>query len=53
MFLNYDLLAQRYVPYSYVYPYRNPGRDTNVAGAMLWLAAPLALFIGGGRGVGF
>ncbi|BBI60583.1 hypothetical protein HSBAA_18890 [Vreelandella sulfidaeris] len=21
MFLNYDLLAQRYVPYSYVYPY--------------------------------
>jgi len=47
MFLNYDLLAQRYVPYSYVYPYAETlAGILMLAGAMLWLAAPLALFIG-------
>ena len=47
MFLNYDLLAQRYVPYSYVYPYAETLAGVlMLAGAMLWLAAPLALFIG-------
>ncbi|NAO96718.1 MULTISPECIES: glutaredoxin [unclassified Halomonas] len=47
MFLNYDLLAQRYVPYSYVYPYAETlAGILMLAGAMLWLAALLALFIG-------
>ena len=47
MFLNYDLLAQRYVPYSYVYPYAETlAGILMLAGAMLWLAAPMALFIG-------
>lgn len=47
MFLNYDLLAQRYVPYSYVYPYAETlAGGLMLAGALLWLAAPLALFIG-------
>ncbi|MEL7611786.1 glutaredoxin [Vreelandella titanicae] len=47
MFLNYDLLAQHYVPYSYVYPYAETLAGVlMLAGAMLWLAAPLALFIG-------
>ncbi|MEL7897662.1 glutaredoxin [Vreelandella neptunia] len=47
MFLNYDLLAQRYVPYSYVYPYAETLAGVlMLAGALLWLAAPLALFIG-------
>ena len=47
MFLNYDLLAPRYVPHSYVYPYAETlAGILMLAGAMLWLAAPLALFIG-------
>ncbi len=47
MFLNYDLLAQRKVPYSYVYPYAELLAGVlMVAGAMLWLAIPVALFIG-------
>lgn len=47
MFLNYDLLAQRYVPYSYVYPYAETlAGILMLAGALIWLAAPLALFIG-------
>ncbi|GGC89112.1 MauE/DoxX family redox-associated membrane protein [Halopseudomonas salina] len=47
MFLNYDLLAQRKVPYSYVYPFAELFAGVlMVAGAMLWLAIPVALFIG-------
>lgn len=47
MFLNYDLLAQRYVPYSYVYPYAETlAGILMLAGALIWLAAPVALFIG-------
>lgn len=47
MFLNYDLLARRTVPYSYVYPYAELLAGVlMVAGAMLWLAIPVALFIG-------
>lgn len=47
MFLNYDLLAQRYVPYSYLYPYAETLAGLlMLAGALIWLAAPLALFIG-------
>jgi len=47
MFLNYDLLAQRYVPYSYLYPYAETLAGLlMLAGALIWLAAPLALFVG-------
>ena len=47
MFLNYDLLAKRWVPYSYIYPFAEdaPG-FLMVAGALTWLSAPIALFIG-------
>lgn len=47
-FLNYDLLARRSVPYAYAYPYLELLVGVlMVAGALHWLAAPLALFIGG------
>lgn len=47
MFLNYDLLAQRYVPYGYFYPYAETLAGLlMLAGALIWLAAPLALFVG-------
>ncbi len=47
MFLNYDLLAQRHVRYGYVYPYAETiAGILMLAGALIWLAAPLALFIG-------
>jgi glutaredoxin len=46
MFLNYDLLARRWVPYSYVYPYAEGLAGVLMAaGALTWLSAPLALFI--------
>lgn len=47
-FLNYDLLAQRYVPYAYVYPFAEAGAAVAmVAGGVLGvIAAPVALFIG-------
>jgi len=48
MFLNYDLLAKRWVPYGYVYPFAELGAGTlMVAGVLTWLSAPVALFIGG------
>ncbi len=47
MFLNYDLLARRWVRYGYVYPFVEAITGIlMVAGALIWLAAPLALFIG-------
>ena len=47
MFLNYDLLAKRWVPYSYVYPFAEALAGVlMIAGAATWLSAPLALFIG-------
>ena len=47
MFLNYDLLAKRWVPYSYVYPFAEGLAGVlMIAGALTWLSAPLALFIG-------
>ena len=48
MFLNYDLLAGRWVPYGKVYPFAELGAGAlMVAGALTWLSAPVALFIGG------
>lgn len=47
MFLNYDLLAKRWVPYSYIYPYAEAlAGILMVAGALNWLSVPVALFIG-------
>lgn len=48
MFLNYDLLARRFVPYSYIYPFGELFAGVlMVAGALMWLSIPVALFIGG------
>ncbi len=47
MFLNYDLLARRWVPYSYIYPFAEAFAGVlMIAGALPWLSAPIALFIG-------
>jgi glutaredoxin len=47
MFLNYDLLARRWVPYSYIYPFAEAVAGVlMVAGVLTWLSAPIALFIG-------
>ena len=47
MFLNYDLLAKRWVPYSYIYPYAEGAAGVLMAaGALTWLSVPVALFIG-------
>lgn len=47
MFLNYDLLAQRWVPYSFIYPFAEGAAGILMtAGALTWFSAPLALFIG-------
>ncbi|WP_343520455.1 glutaredoxin [Sphingomonas sp.] len=48
MFLNYDLLARRWVPYAYVYPFAEGAAGVLMtANALHWLSIPLALFIGG------
>ncbi len=48
MFLNYDLLAKRWVRYGYVYPWVETGAGLLMT-AMVWdwLSVPSALFIGG------
>jgi glutaredoxin len=47
MFLNYDLLAKRWVPYSYIYPFAEGAAGVlMVAGALTWLSVPIAVFIG-------
>ncbi len=47
MFLNYDLLARRWVRYGYVYPFGEALAGVlMIAGALIWIAAPVALFIG-------
>ena len=46
-FLGYDLLARRWVRYAYVYPFAEAFAGVlMIAGALIWLAAPVALFIG-------
>lgn len=52
MFLNYDLLARRWVPYAYVYPFAEGAAGVLMAARALdWLSIPLALFIGTVGGV--
>ena len=47
MFLNYDLLARRWVRYGYLYPFGEAlAGILMIAGALIWIAAPVALFIG-------
>ena len=47
MFLNYDLLARRWVPYALIYPFAEGLAGLlMVAGALRWLSVPIALFIG-------
>jgi glutaredoxin len=47
MFLNYDLLAKRWVPYSYIYPFAEGLAGVlMIAGALNWISIPVALFIG-------
>ena len=48
MFLNYDLLAQRWIPYIKVYPFAEGLAGVlMVAGVLMWISIPVALFIGG------
>jgi glutaredoxin len=47
MFLNYDLLARRWVPYGYIYPFAELLAGVlMLAGVLTWLSVPVALFIG-------
>jgi len=47
MFLNYDLLARRWVRYAYLYPFAEGLAGVlMIAGVLRWLSVPLALFIG-------
>jgi hypothetical protein len=47
MFLNYGLLAKRWVRYSDVYPFAEAlAGILMIAGALNWLSVPVALFIG-------
>ena len=47
MFLGYDLLARRFVPYSYVYPYAELLAGVlMIASALIWISVPVALFVG-------
>ncbi len=48
MFLNYDLLAKRWVPYGTIYPFAEGLAGVLMtANALPWISIPLALFIGG------
>ena len=47
MFLGYDLLAKRFVPYAYAYPFLEAGAGILMAAhALNWLSIPVALTIG-------
>lgn len=47
MFLGYDFLAQRWVPYAYLYPFGEAlAGILMIAGALIWISVPVALFIG-------
>ncbi len=48
MFLNYDLLARRWVPYASIYPFAEGLAGVLMtAHALPWVSIPVALFIGG------
>lgn len=46
-FLNYDLLAKRWLPYAYIYPFAEGGAGIlMIAGAFSWISISIALFLG-------
>ena len=48
MFLNYDVLARRWVPYGYIYPYAEFAAGLLMLSGMLYVvSSPISLFIGG------
>jgi len=48
MFLNYDLLAQRWTRWGYVYPFIETGAGlAMLAGVLTWVAAPVMIFAAG------
>ena len=48
MFLNYDVLARRWVPYAYIYPFAEfLAGALMISGRLSIVSIPLALFIGG------
>ena len=47
MFVGYDLLGKRWVPYAYAYPFLEATAAVLMAGRVMpWLSIPIALFIG-------
>lgn len=47
MFLNYDLLARRWVAYGYIYPFAEAGAGILMIGGLFnWISIPVAFFIG-------
>lgn len=47
MFIGYDLLGRRWVPYAYAYPFLEATAAILMAGRILpWISIPVALFIG-------
>ena len=47
MFLNYDLLSRRWVPYASLYPFlEGLAGVLMLSGRLTWLSVPIALFIG-------
>lgn len=47
MFLNYDLLARKWVRYSYLYPFGEALAGIfMISGALVWLSSSVAIFIG-------
>ena len=52
MFVGYDLLGQRFVPYAYAYPFLEAGAGVLMAARALdWLSIPVALTIGSIGGI--
>ena len=48
MFLNYDLLAKKWVRYGYVYPFVETGAGVlMLMGVLNWLSAPVVLVVAG------
>jgi len=51
-FLGYDLLAMKWVPYAYIYPFvETLAGVLMISGAFIWIAAPAAFLIGSIGGI--
>lgn len=51
-FLGYDLLAQRYTRYAFVYPFAEAlAGILMISGSLIWIASPVAIFIGAVGGI--